>query len=87
MSPDTPDVRLTAGDGPVTYPVAMSTKTPRTRLLRPAQVADLLGVARQTVHDYHTAGKLEAERTPGGHRRYPADQPRLAAALAAREET
>lgn len=57
------------------------TKTPPKGLLRPAQVARLLGVARQTVHDYHAAGKLEAERTPGGHRRYPADQPILRAAL------
>jgi excisionase family DNA binding protein len=57
----------------------MPTKT----LLRPAQVARLLGVARQTVHDYEAAGKLTADRTPGGHRRYPLeDNPTLLAAMA-----
>jgi excisionase family DNA binding protein len=56
-----------------------------TRLLRPSQVAALLGVARQTVHDYESQGRLQAQRTPGGHRRYPADQPALQAALAAQD--
>jgi len=67
--------------------VDMTTKTPpaEPQLLRPAQVARLLGVARQTVHDYETAGRLTARRTPGGHRRYPADQPALLEALAAQE--
>jgi excisionase family DNA binding protein len=58
----------------------MTTKMPE---LRPAEVAALLGVARQTVHDYESQGRLTARRTPGGHRRYPVDQPALAAALAA----
>lgn len=61
------------------------TKTP-TPDLRPADVARLLGVARQTVHDYQSSGRLTARRTPGGHRRYPVDQPLLQAALAAQEQ-
>lgn len=79
-TPDTPVVRLTRGDVPVTYDVDMTTKT-----LRPAQVAALLGVARQTVHDYAAQGRLEFTRTPGGHRRYPSDQPLLQDALTAQE--
>lgn len=38
------------------------------------------------MHDATVAGRLVAETTPGGHRRYPADQPALQAALAALEE-
>ena len=58
--------------------------TPR-RLLRPIEVRRLLGVSRTTVHDYTAQGRLVAEPTPGGHRRYPADQEVLQAALAAQE--
>lgn len=80
---DTPDVWLTACDRPVTYAAGMTSTQAPPELLRPGQVAALLGVSRQTVHDYETAGRLRAERTLGGHRRYPADQPALQAALAA----
>jgi DNA-binding transcriptional MerR regulator len=59
---------------------------PGPRLLRPAQVQALLGVGRTTVHDYESRGDLIATRTLGGHRRYPADQPRLADALAALQD-
>lgn len=38
--------------------------------LRPAAAADLLGVSVRTVANYEKAGKLTAERTEGGHRRY-----------------
>jgi hypothetical protein len=55
------------------------------RLLRPIEVRRLLGLGRTTVHDHTVNGRLEAETTPGGHRRYPADQPALQAALAAQE--
>jgi excisionase family DNA binding protein len=55
----------------------------RPAMLRPGQVARLLGVGRTTVHEAETRGDLVASRTPGGHRRYPADQPALADALAA----
>lgn len=51
------------------------------RLLRPVQVQRLLNVGRTTVHDWEASGRLVASRTPGGHRRYPADQPALLAAL------
>lgn len=90
-APDTPDACLTPGDLTVTYAVDMTTKTPpepvsAPRYLRPHQVAALLGVARQTVHDHQQAGRLDAIRTPGGHRRYPADQPALQEALQAAGE-
>jgi hypothetical protein len=55
------------------------------RLLRPVQVQRLLNVGRTTVHDWEAAGRLIASRTLGGHRRYPADQPALLAALEAQE--
>jgi DNA-binding transcriptional MerR regulator len=55
------------------------------RLLRPIEVRALLGVSRTTVHDYTAQGRLVAEPTPGGHRRYPSDQPALQEALAAQQ--
>ncbi len=39
-------------------------------LLTPGQVADLFGVDPKTVTRWATAGKLDALRTLGGHRRY-----------------
>lgn len=63
-----------------------SESRPRRRLLRPIEVRDLLGVSRTTVHDYTAQGRLVAEPTPGGHRRYPSDQPALQEALAAQEQ-
>lgn len=54
-------------------------------MLRPIEVRRLLGLGRTTVHDHTVAGRLVAETTIGGHRRYPADQPALRAALG-REE-
>lgn len=50
---------------------------PEAVLLRPQQVARLLGVGRTTVHEYEKDGRLEATKTLGGHRRYRADQPAL----------
>jgi len=52
--------------------------------LRPAEVQQLLGCGRTTLHDYEHAGRLTARRTLGGHRRYPVDQPAIQQALAAR---
>ena len=43
---------------------------PNDPLLRPRQVAELLGVDRTTVTRWAQAGKLEALRTLGGHRRF-----------------
>lgn len=59
--------------------------SPRPRLLRPIEVRRLLKLGRTTVHDHTVSGRLVAETTLGGHRRYPADQPALRAALAAQE--
>ncbi|MGH2830725.1 MAG: helix-turn-helix domain-containing protein [Actinomycetota bacterium] len=42
-------------------------------LLRPAQVAALLQVSRRTVAQWARAGKLSWISTPGGHRRFRAD--------------
>lgn len=55
------------------------------RLLRPHEVQALLRCGRTTLHDHERQGRLVATRTLGGHRRYPADQPALQAALAASE--
>ena len=43
---------------------------PNDPLLRPRQVAELLGVDRTTVTRWARSGKLEALRTLGGHRRF-----------------
>lgn len=43
-------------------------------LLTPGEVADLFGVDPKTVTRWATAGKLDAQRTLGGHRRYHADE-------------
>ena len=43
---------------------------PNDPLLRPRQVAELLGVDVKTVTRWARAGKLEALRTLGGHRRF-----------------
>jgi len=75
--------RSTLCDCSVTYPAGMTgqdTAQPR-KLLRPQEVQKLLGVGRTTLHDYESSGRLTAERTLGGHRRYPADQPALRDAL------
>jgi excisionase family DNA binding protein len=39
-------------------------------LLRPREVADLLGVRTSTIARWARGGKLTPLRTPGGHRRY-----------------
>lgn len=45
-----------------------------TGLLTPGEVARLFGVDPKTVSRWADAGKLEAMRTLGGHRRYRADE-------------
>lgn len=45
-------------------------------LLTPGEVARLFGVDPKTVSRWADAGRLEALRTLGGHRRYRADQVR-----------
>jgi excisionase family DNA binding protein len=50
--------------------------------LRPAEVAELLGVSPKTVTRWAREGKLPCLRTLGGHRRYPEHEIReLAAGL------
>jgi len=43
------------------------------RLLRTREVALLFQVAERAVTDWARKGRLPSVRTPGGHRRYPAD--------------
>lgn len=43
-------------------------------LLTPGEVAELFGVDPKTVSRWADAGKLRAQRTLGGHRRYRAEE-------------
>jgi excisionase family DNA binding protein len=43
------------------------------RLLRTREVALLFQVSERAVTDWARRGRLPSVRTPGGHRRYPAD--------------
>lgn len=43
------------------------------RLLRTREVALLFEVSERAVTDWATRGRIPSIRTPGGHRRYPAD--------------
>ncbi len=43
-------------------------------LLRTADVAALFQVSERTVSDWARRGRIPSVRTPGGHRRYPADE-------------
>ena len=43
------------------------------KLLRASDVALLFQVSERTVSDWATKGLVPSVRTPGGHRRYPAD--------------
>lgn len=51
------------------------------QLLTPAQVADMFGVAAQTVRRWTDEGRLTDVRTPGGQRRLRPDEVRELAAL------
>ncbi len=55
------------------------------RLLRTREVAALFQVSERAVTDWARRGRIPSVRTPGGHRRYPADQVRILL-LAAEEE-
>jgi excisionase family DNA binding protein len=44
----------------------------RKRYFSPSEVAERVGVSRQTVIKWIERGELEAELTPGGHHRIPA---------------
>ncbi len=47
------------------------------RLLRTSDVALLFQVSERTVSEWARRGRVPSVRTPGGHRRYPAEQIRL----------
>ncbi len=47
------------------------------QLLRTSDVAALFQVSERTVSEWARRGRIPSVRTPGGHRRYPADQIRL----------
>jgi excisionase family DNA binding protein len=57
----------------------------RERLLRTRDVAVLFQVSERTVAEWARRGRIPSVRTPGGHRRYPADQ--IMALLAGSRET
>lgn len=44
------------------------------QLLRTVDVARLFQVSERTVSEWARLGRIPSVRTPGGHRRYPADQ-------------
>jgi excisionase family DNA binding protein len=44
------------------------------RLLRTREVAQLFQVSERAVTDWARKGRLPSVRTPGGHRRYPANE-------------
>lgn len=44
------------------------------QLLRTADVAVLFQVSERTVSEWARRGRIPSVRTPGGHRRYPADE-------------
>ncbi len=46
----------------------------RGRLLRTREVALLFQVSERAVTDWARRGRIPSVRTPGGHRRYPAEQ-------------
>ena len=46
------------------------------RLLRTREVALLFQVSERAVTDWARKGRIPSVRTPGGHRRYPADKVR-----------
>jgi excisionase family DNA binding protein len=49
-------------------------ETLRGRLLRTREVALLFQVSERAVTDWARRGRIPSVRTPGGHRRYPADE-------------
>ncbi len=55
------------------------------RLLRTREVALLFEVSERAVTDWATKGRIPSIRTPGGHRRYPAES--VAQLLAAEGRT
>ncbi len=44
------------------------------QFLRTADVASLFQVSERTVSDWARRGRIPSVRTPGGHRRYPAEE-------------
>lgn len=55
------------------------------RLLRTREVALLFQVSERAVTDWARKGRIPSVRTPGGHRRYPADEVRALLARATGE--
>lgn len=49
-------------------------ETLRGRLLRTREVALLFQVSERAVTDWARRGRIPSVRTPGGHRRYPAEE-------------
>jgi DNA-binding transcriptional MerR regulator len=61
--------RVTAGEGADGLSADVLSFRPPRKLYRVSEVADCLGVSRQTIHNYATAGLITEEgHTPGGQR-------------------
>ena len=56
-------------------------------LLPPRTVRKMFGVSLQSLRDWNAKGLLDAERTPGGHRRYRQSNVRALLAKLARPAT
>lgn len=75
MERSDPDIRSTGGADKLSRPSGESdVLDEEQRLLTPGEVARMFGVDPKTVSRWSDAGKLEALRTLGGHRRYRADE-------------
>ena len=68
------DVRSTGGADALARPRIEADAGEAERLLTPGDVARLFGVDPKTVSRWADAGKLQALRTLGGHRRYRATE-------------
>ena len=66
--PDERSALLEALFGPAAVPAAVEG-----RLLRTREVARLFQVSERAVTDWARRGRIPSVRTPGGHRRYPAE--------------
>lgn len=58
------------GYGEMDTTLNVTSKCDEDRLLPPLEVAKLFGVNPRTLRDWAIAGKINARRTLGGHRRY-----------------
>lgn len=70
MERNDPNVQSSGGADALARPRIATEPSQAERLLTPGDVARLFGVDPKTVSRWADAGKLQALRTLGGHRRY-----------------